>query len=149
MKCYKHPKANAVGVCSECGKGVCSKCSVEVSEKIYCKPCTDKVFGEKKEVKEEQKVSIVQEAPKANNSSLRNSVLGQSSFAWMLGILGWFFLPWLFWGLGIVFGYMALSKASENPDVFSKRDVIVCGVGAIANLIFLVWWGITLINILP
>ena len=152
MKCYKHPKVNAVGVCSECGKGVCSKCSVEVSGKIYCKSCTDKVFGNKKEVKEESKVTVVQEvskeAPKVDSVALKKTVLGQSSLAWTLGIIGFFIFPPVCWGLGTILGYMALSKASDNPNVFSKRDNIVCGIGAMANMVLLGWWGMSMINLL-
>jgi hypothetical protein len=42
MRCFKHPKSEAVGVCSSCGKGVCSKCAVEKDGKVYCKDCISK-----------------------------------------------------------------------------------------------------------
>jgi hypothetical protein len=42
MRCFKHPKSEAVGICSSCNKGVCSKCAVEKDGKIYCKDCLSK-----------------------------------------------------------------------------------------------------------
>ncbi|NYZ78789.1 hypothetical protein H0N99_01440 [Candidatus Micrarchaeota archaeon] len=42
MRCFKHTKLEAVGVCSSCGKGVCSKCAVEKDGNVYCKDCISK-----------------------------------------------------------------------------------------------------------
>jgi hypothetical protein len=42
MRCFKHPKSEAVGICSSCNKGVCSKCTVEKDGKVYCKDCISK-----------------------------------------------------------------------------------------------------------
>ena len=148
MKCYKHPKIDAIGVCSECGEGICSKCAVKIGGKLYCKSDADKVFGEKKAAAAVQAAPVATQAPKQSAKAMKSSVLGMSSFAWMLGILGWFFFPPICWGLGLVLGYIAVSKASDNLDVFSKRDVTVCGIGAIANLAFLVWWGIGMVDLL-
>ncbi|MCX6775719.1 MAG: hypothetical protein NT130_02625 [Candidatus Micrarchaeota archaeon] len=39
MRCFKHPKSEAVGICSSCNKGVCSKCAVEEDGKVYCRDC--------------------------------------------------------------------------------------------------------------
>ncbi len=146
MNCYNHPKAGAVGVCSECGKGVCSKCAVEIGGKLYCKPDADKVFGSKPQA---ATVPAASKAPQKSASAMKNSVLGMSSFAWMLAIIGLFFFPPICWGLGTIMGYIAVSKATDNLDVFSKRDVTVCGIGAVANVVLLVWWGIKIINLLP
>ncbi len=157
MECYNHRKTEAVGVCSQCGKGVCSKCSVEIGGKLYCKPDADKVFGSKPQAATVPAASKAQattaptasKAPQKSASAMKNSVLGMSSFAWMLAIIGLFFFPPICWGLGTIMGYIAVSKASDNLDVFSKRDVAVCGIGAIANVVLLVWWGIRMINLLP
>ncbi len=37
MKCYLHPNVDAVGVCSECGRGVCGSCATSVKGKLYCR----------------------------------------------------------------------------------------------------------------
>ncbi|MDA4121861.1 MAG: hypothetical protein OK456_01620 [Thaumarchaeota archaeon] len=37
MKCYLHPNVDAVGVCSECGRGVCVSCATSVKGKLYCR----------------------------------------------------------------------------------------------------------------
>jgi len=42
MRCFKHSKTEAVGICSSCGKGVCSKCEVNKDGKVYCKDCISK-----------------------------------------------------------------------------------------------------------
>jgi hypothetical protein len=40
LKCYQHPEVEAVGICTECGKGVCSSCAVEKGDKkITCTAC--------------------------------------------------------------------------------------------------------------
>lgn len=39
MRCFKHPKSEAVGICSSCNKGVCSRCAVEKDGKVYCRDC--------------------------------------------------------------------------------------------------------------
>jgi hypothetical protein len=148
MKCYKHPKIDAIGVCHECGEGICKKCAVKIGGKLYCKDDADKVFGAPKA----QAAPAVQAAPtkasQKSNPAMRNSVLGQSSAAWFLAIIGLFMFPPICWGLGLILGYIAVSKASDNLDVFSKRDVIVCGIGAIANLILFFWWAIQFVGLL-
>jgi len=150
MKCYKHPKIDAIGVCHECGEGICKKCAVKIGGKLYCKDDADKVFGAPKA--QAQAAPAVQAAPaKASQkpaSAMRNSVLGQSSLAWTLGIVGLFIFPPVCWGLGAILAYSALTKATDNPDVFSKRDVAVCGIGALANVILFFWWAIQLVGLL-
>jgi len=143
MKCYKHPKVNAVGVCRECGEGICSKCAVEIGGKLYCKNDADRVFGASKS----QAAPEVTKAPQKSASSMRNSVLGMSSTAWFLAIIGLFMFPPFCWGLGAILGYSALSKASDNLDVFSKTNVAVCGIGALANVLLFIWWAIGMVNL--
>lgn len=41
MKCYYHPKDDAVAVCKICGKGVCADCAVEIGGIAYCKTCVE------------------------------------------------------------------------------------------------------------
>jgi len=144
MKCYKHPKVNAVGVCRECGEGICKKCSVEIGGKIYCKSDADKVFGTPKA----QAAPTATSAPQKPSPAMRNGVLGTSSFAWMLAIAGLFIFPPVCWGLGAILGYSALTKATNNLNVFSKRDVAVCGIGALLNTIGFFWWAINLVDII-
>lgn len=151
MKCFKHPKAEAVGVCKECGEGICSKCAVEIGKKLYCKDDANKVFGAQK-AQETTVVTTVQaapaKAPQKNASAMKKSVLGQSSIAWTLFIVGFFILPPVCWGLGLILGYIALTKATDNLDVFSKRDVAVCGIGALLNLAMLGWWAMGMVDLI-
>ena len=39
MKCYKHT-ADAIGVCSKCGKGLCPDCIITIKDKILCERCS-------------------------------------------------------------------------------------------------------------
>jgi len=41
MKCYYHPKEDAVAVCKSCGRGVCQECIVIVAGDSYCKTCVE------------------------------------------------------------------------------------------------------------
>lgn len=41
MKCFNHPKVDAVAVCKSCGKGVCQECAVIVTGDSYCKTCVE------------------------------------------------------------------------------------------------------------
>lgn len=43
MKCFYHPKRDAVGICSNCNKGVCTECAREVNGLVYCKNCAPKI----------------------------------------------------------------------------------------------------------
>ena len=36
MRCYKHPKEEAVGMCKVCNKGLCSVCAVERDGFLFC-----------------------------------------------------------------------------------------------------------------
>lgn len=45
MKCYTHPKVEAIGNCSVCGRGICQECSVEVGDKLRCRECLKKNVG--------------------------------------------------------------------------------------------------------
>ena len=37
MYCYRHPTADAVGICKSCNKGLCTECAVDVGQGIACK----------------------------------------------------------------------------------------------------------------
>jgi len=52
MKCYKHA-AEAVGVCSKCGKGLCPDCVKTVHDKILCETCIG-LYKDSKSVKLKQ-----------------------------------------------------------------------------------------------
>jgi hypothetical protein len=41
MKCYYHPKEDAVAVCKSCGKGVCKDCAIVLSGDSHCKTCVE------------------------------------------------------------------------------------------------------------
>jgi hypothetical protein len=49
LKCYQHQTIDAVGVCTNCGRGICDACAVSLGGKLYCKPDADAVFKEQKE----------------------------------------------------------------------------------------------------
>ena len=42
MRCFTHPRSEAVGICSSCNKGVCARCAVERDGKVHCKACIAK-----------------------------------------------------------------------------------------------------------
>jgi hypothetical protein len=39
MKCFYHPDKDAVGICSQCGKGCCRACVEDVGGALLCKDC--------------------------------------------------------------------------------------------------------------
>lgn len=43
MKCETHQDKEAVGFCSQCGRGVCEDCLVELKDTKYCKECKEKI----------------------------------------------------------------------------------------------------------
>jgi hypothetical protein len=137
MKCYKHPKADAVGVCSQCGKGVCGKCSVEIGGKLYCKADADAVFGPKTAPKKDS------EKPQSEN---KNAVMAQAGIAWVSCLAGFFILPPVFWGLSLILGYSALNRATNMG--LAQKEVLICGIPALLGVGLLVWWGIGIIDLL-
>lgn len=36
MRCFKHPKEEAVGMCKVCNKGLCAECAVEKDDFVFC-----------------------------------------------------------------------------------------------------------------
>ena len=46
--CSYHPGKEAVGACINCGKMACLACRTELQGKVYCQPCADKLFVNKK-----------------------------------------------------------------------------------------------------
>lgn len=41
MRCEKHRDVEAVGFCSQCGRGICQDCKVEIDGTTYCNDCAD------------------------------------------------------------------------------------------------------------
>lgn len=39
MKCYNHAEVEAIGSCSNCGRGICNDCTIEVGDKLKCRNC--------------------------------------------------------------------------------------------------------------
>src|SRR3989338_8963908 len=39
MQCYAHTEIEAIGSCSNCGRGVCKDCVVEVGDRLKCRDC--------------------------------------------------------------------------------------------------------------
>jgi uncharacterized integral membrane protein len=48
MNCAYHSDREPVGACVACGKLICVECKTEISGKIYCNPCVEKMFSESK-----------------------------------------------------------------------------------------------------
>jgi len=41
LKCFYHPKYDAIAGCIRCGRFICKKCEAIVEGKVYCRPCVD------------------------------------------------------------------------------------------------------------
>jgi hypothetical protein len=41
MRCYYHPKEEAVAICMSCGKGICQQCTVLVEGNSHCRTCVE------------------------------------------------------------------------------------------------------------
>lgn len=78
MKCYVHPGAEAVGVCSTCGRGVCRSCAVKLGGKVLCKEDAERVFKTRKVI-----VSSMKTLPDKQQRGI-GVVLG-AVFAYLLG----------------------------------------------------------------
>ena len=37
MRCFYHPRRNALGICSHCQRGLCSECLALVDDRLACK----------------------------------------------------------------------------------------------------------------
>jgi len=167
LKCYKHPGVDAVGVCSECGKGICDKCAVEIGGKLYCKSDADKVFGAPKAkaptpaptvafkvtappatpafVKEEEVYYGGKWVP-ASKAPPRSSGAGALPFVGIIFcIIGWtgLLFPWLFYLLAIVAGEVALKRWART-----RLDILMCYFPIAAGALLLVWWLFGFINII-
>ncbi|AMD18178.1 hypothetical protein TL18_09220 [Methanobrevibacter sp. YE315] len=45
MECYYHPDRESTDKCAICGKSICKECGLEISKKVYCKECLEKIIG--------------------------------------------------------------------------------------------------------
>ncbi len=72
LKCYQHPEVEAVGICTECGKGVCSSCAVEKGDKkISCKACDARNDPEVRHI-DPSMVEIIPPGDGFNRNAARN-----------------------------------------------------------------------------
>lgn len=166
MKCYKHPRIDAVGVCSECGQGICDKCAVKIGGKLYCKSDADQVFGAPKAkaatpaptvalkvtappvVPARPKEDLVYDGKKwvpASTVPPRSSGAGALPIVGIIFcLIGWtgLLLPWLFYLLAIVAGEVALKRWAR-----SRTDILMCYVPIAAGALLLVWWLFGFINL--
>ena len=72
LKCYQHPETEAVGICTECGKGVCSSCAVEKGDKkISCTACDARNDPEVRHI-DPSMVEIIQPGEGFNRNAVRN-----------------------------------------------------------------------------
>ena len=51
MKCAYHSQKEAIGVCSNCGRGLCSTCKLELGGRLYCQSCANEAFINSKKSK--------------------------------------------------------------------------------------------------
>lgn len=71
MKCFRHPAADAVGVCKHCSKGVCGECARETAGALVCSSaCEEEVKSLRAMVERNRKV-----VPIAAPTHLRSAIL--------------------------------------------------------------------------
>jgi len=80
MKCYNHPKTEAIGVCKTCGKCICKGCTVEQDNKIFCTACS---------------------TIRANVAGAKYNPLGAAGLNLFFPGLGFFYMKE--WGVGLLF----------------------------------------------
>jgi TM2 domain-containing membrane protein YozV len=71
MKCYMHPEADSVGLCTSCGRAICEQCCIDVQGRLVCRQCLA------------SRVGPLAQQPNANNAFLIEFVAG---FFGLLGI---------------------------------------------------------------
>lgn len=71
MKCYVHPDADSVGLCTSCGRALCAECCVDMEGRLVCRQCLASGAGP------------LSQQPNANNAFLIEFVAG---FFGLLGI---------------------------------------------------------------
>lgn len=121
MKCYNHPQIDAVGTCSQCGKGGCRDCIEDVGGAMLCENCFNLHKGAQ-EAEENavvaSQMSVVNRSKKIVRVSLILGVVGavagfvgsffnpnQGGQAIANGIAGAYFLPCLYLGIPRIWGW--------------------------------------------
>ena len=150
LKCYEHPELDAVGVCSECGKGICDKCVVEIGGKLYCKRDANKVFGTPKAkapTPAPPAVPTIPAPPVAPSRAAKGGV-GLLPFVGIIFcILGIYILPPVFWLLAVIVSHIAQKRVTARPD-YSRLDYLICVIPEAAGALLLVWWVFTMIPLI-
>lgn len=75
MKCDKHPKKDAITVCSVCGSGLCKDCDNVYRNKHYCEDC-------RKNAVKNTNMEI-----SAEKESLQSQVSALNVLSWILGFI--------------------------------------------------------------
>jgi len=121
LKCYVHPRLNAIGVCSVCGRGICKQCAVMVRGKLYCKQDIEMSIPKVQALKEVQ--------PKAETPIVRKrgaSLTVASIFAYLVG-LGCMTLAFLLIIVGI------LGQSQQTSASIASLEPVFNYFAAISN----------------
>jgi hypothetical protein len=126
MKCYYHPKEDAVAVCKSCGKGVCKDCAIVLSGDSYCKTCVEEGKVAVGPVAPAQQQTV---APKPSGIPSRTPFIIGSIGAIMAGVAA-ILLIFTGWGtllLGTIGGSYGIWGIIV--DIFLAVGIILTGIG--------------------
>lgn len=126
MKCYVHPKEDAVAVCKTCEKGVCNNCAVILAGNIFCKTCVE--AGKAKAPTAE--VSLVAPTPRGIPSRTRFIIGGVGAI--ISGVSGLFMLFGSPISISWLLEYISLAAgniASIATEILLAVGLILAGIG--------------------
>jgi len=154
MKCWFHPKQDAVTFCKSCGKGVCQDCLVAFGGDSYCKDCIE--HGKVAAVVPSLKPTVAERVPVPKGKPSRaffvvggvgcivNTVAAIWFFLLKLDIFSLPFLGLSSWVIGYILLAIGLILASigyfgmrRNYD--SRIGLAGFVVGIITSVLFLLW----------
>lgn len=124
MKCYNHPKEDAVAVCKACGKAVCRDCLISIRGDSYCKTCVEAGRAQMPPVGAPSPVMI---AKPAGIPSKTTFVVGSVG----LIIAGVAAVMSIFGGLGLFWagGYYGYGLLGMTSSILLAVGVLLAGFG--------------------
>jgi hypothetical protein len=117
MNCYYHPEAEAVAICSRCGKTICRDCSVNLMGKITCQQCVS--F----DLSSSDRNTPISHIP-TNILAIISLILGVLGFSGCLcGSIGLIFsIP------GALLGYLARNQIKESRGMQQGMQIAIAGM---------------------
>ena len=122
MQCFTHTDVEAIGSCSNCGRGICNNCSIEFGDKLKCRNCI-KISGSSQQIKNPGLAAVLSFFF-AGLGQIYNGQLGKGLILMVIDVLN-FFLIFILIGFvtGLITKIYAISDAYNTAKRINSGEI--------------------------